>query len=180
MMMIGGAQPKGTDARGRIYYEGSSMSPTPEGIPKAADSVSVMRYDRSSKKTDTVAWLKVPPNVVKVSGTADNRSVSVSNDPFAPRDDWSVFPDGRIVVARSSDYHLEYYPAAGAKRAMPPLKFDRLAFTEAGMWRLRVAKPFLVIGHIHEVPAILPTQFRRQGKWNYDKMWSMLWRRNMV
>ena len=60
--------------------------------------------------------------------------------PFAPRDEWAVFPDGRVVVVRVADYHVDSYTAARAKTAAPPVKFERLSVTEADKQELRDAR----------------------------------------
>ena len=130
-MRIGGAQPKGTDGRGRIYYEGSSLKMTAEGIPAPSDSAPIMRYDRGTKRADTVAWAHLPATVVKASGSANNRNVMISQNPFGLRDDWAVFADGRVAVARAADYHVDFYAPTGGTRSTTPVKFERLAFTEA-------------------------------------------------
>ena len=136
---IGGAQPRASDSRGRIYYEGSSMSASPDGIPVSTDTAPVVRYDRASHRSDTVAWVHLPAATIKASGSANNRSVQVTQNPFGLRDDWAVFPDGRVAVARASDYHVDFF-AAGARRSAPPVKFERMPFTEADKREYRDAR----------------------------------------
>jgi len=137
---IGGAAPKGTDARGRIYYEAPAFSISPDGPPRQADTAAVVRYDRATKKSDTVAWVHLPPTNIRVSGGRDNRNVMVMNNPFAPRDDWAVMPDGRVGVIRAADYHVDWYAPVGGRKAGPPMKLDRLPFSEADKEEYRKAR----------------------------------------
>jgi hypothetical protein len=59
------------------------------------------------------------------------------NDPYAPVDDWSVLSDGRIVVARVSDYHLEIVQPDGRRVTGPPVRYTpvRVGEAETEEWR---------------------------------------------
>jgi hypothetical protein len=54
-----------TDARGRIYAEGSSLVVGPNG-PTSADSVPVLRYDRATRRVDTLTYVKLPKSDTQV------------------------------------------------------------------------------------------------------------------
>lgn len=104
------AIPDGVDAQGRIYFR--SMMRNPDG--SRADSGAVIRWDRSTEKMDTVGKIKLGDVKVQSSGGANNRSINMSPIPYSPEDAWAVTPDGRIVIARAADYHLEWRPVGGA------------------------------------------------------------------
>lgn len=107
-----------SDARGRIYGEGSSFSQGPDGRPMSADSVPLVRYDRSTRAMDTLAFIKLPKSNTQVSGSANNREVRIGGaNPLAPRDEWSVFPDGRVAIVRADDYRVDFVMPDGSKRA---------------------------------------------------------------
>ena len=127
------------DARGRLYFQGAAFRPpTGGGPPQAADSAAIVRYDRAAKKSDTVAWVKLPKNNVQVSGGAGNMQVRVGgSNPFAAQDDWAVMPDGRIAVVRAADYRVDWYSPAGVKTAGPPIQFARIKVTEADKKAIR-------------------------------------------
>jgi hypothetical protein len=49
-------------------------------------------------------------------------------NPLAPRDEWAVFPDGRVAVARAATYHIDFILPDGSKRSGP-----RIAYTPVRM-----------------------------------------------
>ncbi len=53
----GGTTPKGSDSRGRIFYEGSPFMSTVNGGLARADSAPMLRYDRVTKKSDTITYV---------------------------------------------------------------------------------------------------------------------------
>ena len=102
--------PQGVDNQGRIYFQGVMRDP---GAGRA-DSGVVLRYDRTSEAIDTVAKVKLAEVKVTSSGSANNRSMSMSPVPLSPDDQWGVGPDGRVAIARMADYHLEWLAPGGA------------------------------------------------------------------
>lgn len=103
--------PRATDAQGRLYFEGAPLVMGPQG-PIASDSAAVMRYDRKTKRMDTMAFVQLPKNTAKVesSGSGGQQNVNIrigAPSPFPSRDSWTVLPDGSVAVARVKDYHLD-------------------------------------------------------------------------
>ena len=137
-MRLGGATPRFSDAKGRLYWTGQPFINGPDGgPPKAADSVPVLRYDRATKKTDSLAWVRVPKNNVQASGGSNNMRVSIgTSNPFQPRDEWAVTPDGRVAVLRSPEYRVDWYGPAG-KVVGTPIAYDKIKVTERHkqLWR---------------------------------------------
>ncbi|MCC6770856.1 MAG: hypothetical protein IT360_06565 [Gemmatimonadaceae bacterium] len=132
MMRVGGSAPRFTDAKGRLYWSGQPFSPPSPGggPPKTADSVPIVRYDRASKATDTMAYVRVAKNNVVTSGSSGNVSMRVGMaNPFQPRDEWAVTPDGRVAVLRSPEYRVEWH-GAGGKSEAAPIAYEKLKLTE--------------------------------------------------
>ena len=139
MMRVGGAATRYADARGRLYWTGQPITmPEPGGgPPKMADSVPVLRYDRATKRIDTVAFTRVAKNNAQVSGGSGNVRMMIGMaNPFAPRDEWAVAPDGRVAVLRSPEYRVDWYGPNG-KTSGAPIAYEKLPVTEAhkAEWR---------------------------------------------
>jgi hypothetical protein len=106
-----GMQVVGSDAQGRVYWEGSAIGPGggqltfgpgSDGGVQSRDSVPVIRWDRRTNKLDTLLMVKGPTMKVNMSGGQNSRSVMIRTQPFTSRDGWGVAPDGRVAVARSA------------------------------------------------------------------------------
>jgi hypothetical protein len=98
--------PRGTDARGRIYYQ-------PMGGGPRADSAPVLRWDRGSGSTDTVGRVKLPDLVTRTSGGSANRSVVQRPQPYPVQDGWGVAADGRVALVRAPEYRVDWVDASG-------------------------------------------------------------------
>jgi hypothetical protein len=122
------APPRYTDSRGRLYYlAGGFRGPDATGEPP--DSQPILRFTRGAKSADTVAYIRVPKSNTRVTGSADNRTVMTGiANPFAPRDEWVVTPDGRVGVIRSPEYRVDW---SGASRSTgAPIAYDRIKLTD--------------------------------------------------
>ena len=122
-----------TDSRGRLYAAGSGFSFGASGAPASADSAPILRLDRATMKTDTVAYIKIPPVSVTTSGNGSGQNVAVragGGNPFAATDDWAVTPDGRVAVIRTKDYHVDWYAPNGQKTAGPAIAYEKLRVTD--------------------------------------------------
>lgn len=120
---------RATDARGRIYAEGSPISIGEDGQPKSADSVAIIRFDRSTQRLDTLAYVKLPPSNTQMQGGGNNMRVMVGGaNPLLPRDEWAVFPDGRVAIVRANTYHVDFIMPDGSKRSG-----QRIAYTPVRM-----------------------------------------------
>jgi hypothetical protein len=51
--------------------------------------------------------------------------------PFSASDTWTVAPDGRILIFRAADYHVESIAPDGTRTAHPPIPWTRLPVTDA-------------------------------------------------
>ena len=128
-----GVDARYVDGAGRIYFQGSAIPDRGrlEGNLALADSVPLFRWDRRSR-IDTVAFLKLPAMTLNTSGNASAGRVMVMRpQPFTPEDAWTVARDGRLAIARVSDFHIEWYSPAKQKTAGPANRFERLRVNEA-------------------------------------------------
>lgn len=133
VMMLGGlglGRPMGADVAGRLYFEGVPLVMGPNG-PTGADSVPVIRYDRATRRADTLAWLRLPKGAAEVKSSGGtgggNRLVSVrigGMTPYPARDAWTVLPNGTVAIARVADYHLELVAPSGAVTRGPAVPFS--------------------------------------------------------
>ena len=109
------ALPQGVDAGGRIYAVYSGMG---------EDSASIARIDRSEGMADLLARVKRGEVTVQESGGANDRNVMMVPIPLSPEDAWGVSADGSIVIARSSDYHVEWIDADSVVTIGAPFDYE--------------------------------------------------------
>jgi hypothetical protein len=119
--------PRATDAQGRVYFQPFSGGPG-SGIP---DSASVVRWDRTRARFDTVAKVKLPAISVQSSGPANNQSQRMRPRPYPAQDIWTVAPDGRVVLVRAKDYHVDIVGADGRMIHGRPVTFSPVAIKDA-------------------------------------------------
>ena len=120
------AIPQGVDGRGRIFSR--LMGGMGAQLP---DSAEIIRIDRSSKGHETVARFKLGERRRTTSGSAGNQNVQISNVPLSPEDAWGVGVDGSVVIARSSDYHVEWHRPDGSVTRGAPVPFDAVPIRTA-------------------------------------------------
>ncbi len=104
------ALPRGVDSEGRVYYRpfGMTMMRPGGGIPTPPDSAAIARWNPAGNTIDTLGMAKLRERKVSTSGSANNRNISVEAVRLSPQDAWGVAPDGRVAVARSDGYSLEW------------------------------------------------------------------------
>lgn len=114
------ALPQAVDSEGFVYAQ--AMGGMRGGPPP--DSGVVLRIERGSFALDSVARFKLQETRRTESGSGSERNVSISAVPLSPEDAWGVAPDGSIVVARSLDYHVEWFGPDGSMTAGDPVDFE--------------------------------------------------------
>ena len=120
-----------TDARGRLYTAGTSFSFGPNGEPSTSDTAPILRIDRVSRTTDTLAWVYTPTTTVSTSQGGSNIQVRAGGgNPFAAADDWAVTPDGRLAVVRTRSYRVDWYAPNGQKTTGPVVAYEKVKVTE--------------------------------------------------
>ena len=128
-----GRRVKGVDAQGRLYYQGSSIPALNgnDGLPREAlDSVPIVRWDRKSGRHDTLGMIKGPEMQLGGSSRGERRVVMFRQQPLTASDDWAVAPDGRVAVARSGKYGLDWI-ANGKRTAGGAVAYTPIRVTKA-------------------------------------------------
>jgi hypothetical protein len=129
---------RAVDARGLMYYQSAlAQGDTPKSV---MDSTPVVRYDPMAMTHDTLAWVAVERPAPR-SGTSGGATfVLRTPGPFSPADDWTIFPDGRLVITRVADYHVEIVATGAPPAKGPPVPFTAIPVTEADKQQVRDAR----------------------------------------
>lgn len=123
---FGGGAPGG--APGGQQNGGQQRPFTPQAQP---DSVPVIRADFDTRKSDTLAWVKVPKNDISMQQGGDGGMHMIAKiNPLPQGDDWALLSDGTLAVVREIDYHVDYYAADGTKSSSAKLPFDWKRITD--------------------------------------------------
>jgi hypothetical protein len=108
--------------------------------PQPADSVPVIRWDRSAGKRDTLAWRRVPQGTSQVSGGRGNVSMRIGGGPpFAGSDVSVIAPDGRVAIVRHDPFLIEFTSEGKQRTRGQPIRYDRVRVTDGHKqeWRDR-------------------------------------------
>jgi hypothetical protein len=143
MVMMSMSDYRGVDAKGRIYTQGSGF--TANGM---ADSIPILRWDRTGSDMDTVGFVKPPPGSFSRSGGANNVSVRIgSGKVWSPSETWDVAGDGRVARVIPSPYRVVWYangkPVSGPVQAYTPIKVTK-AEKDAYMENRRKNPPMMI------------------------------------
>ena len=125
-----GGIPRGSDAQGRLFTEGSPYAAG--GEMRAADSAAITRFTRGAVKGDTLAYVHLDKETIQIRNEPGG-GVNVSNGvkAFASRDDWVALPDGGVAVVRAANYRIDWYSPLGVHAAGPPVRIDPIPVTAA-------------------------------------------------
>jgi hypothetical protein len=138
--LVGGALGfPGFDSKGRLVYRSAGLQFNRRGPggggggggggaggfqpPVFPDSAPLVRFDLTSRKLDTAAYIKVQAPKLNISEVDGRRSISMTVNPLPEVDDWAVLSDGTIAIVRK-DYHVDYIDADGKKTASARIPFD--------------------------------------------------------
>ena len=114
------AQTAGVDPLGRLLYRAPPNIGRPSfanGImspPDIPDSGAVLRIDLTSRKVDTIGFIKTPK--VKFDINRDDNGgmrVTTQINPLPVVDEWAPLPDGSVAFVRGRDYHVDFVSADG-------------------------------------------------------------------
>ena len=120
------------DARGRVYTESRGMTIVQGKMPTVSDTVALVRWQTIGTRGDTLATRVEHTEMPKMGGDPKaGISFKLPLQAFVMRDAWAVFPDGRVAVARASDYHTEWYDASGRKAVAGRVPYTPIPITEA-------------------------------------------------
>ena len=121
------AIPQAVDDQGRLYFRSFGRM----GGEMAPDSAYILRLDLESEVVDSVGQVKLPGTTTRTTGGPNNQNTQVSPIPLSAADAWGVAPDGRVVVARSGDYHVDWIGAGGAVTSGPEVAYDAVSIGRA-------------------------------------------------
>ena len=122
------AIPQAVDDQGRLYFRSFGRM---GGGEMAPDSAYILRLDLESEVVDSVGQIKLPGTTTRTTGGANNQNTQVSPIPLSAADAWGVAPDGRVVIARSEDYHMDWIGAGGAVTSGPEVAYDQVSIGRA-------------------------------------------------
>ncbi|MEP7345243.1 MAG: hypothetical protein ABI877_08245 [Gemmatimonadaceae bacterium] len=126
------------DARGQFYSEARAFVIKEGQMPTTSDTVALVRWAKFGVKGETLATKYDKAPMPKMSGTAASSiKMRMPIVPYVTRDLWQVFPNGRVVVLRASDYHSEFIDPDGARRTGPSVPYVPVPVTAADRERLR-------------------------------------------
>lgn len=108
--------PSGVDQRGRIYFQGMAIKMGGPGLVEFPDSAPIMRFDRGTKTIDTLGMVRLRRRDAVTTGSGRTLNVDVEEYALWPEDAWHVGPDGRVAVARTDGYYVEWVDDDGGYR----------------------------------------------------------------
>lgn len=96
------------------------------------DSSLIVRADFQRRVIDTLARLKAPVQKAALTRQANGGvMLNAAVNPLPAADDWTVLPDGTIVIVRAKDYHIDWVAPDGARRSSPSMPFDSRSISPA-------------------------------------------------
>ena len=120
------AVPQGVDAMGRLYFRGMPA------FGQETDSLKILRMDLEAEAADSLGVFKRQGSTREESGSAGSQNVRITPIPLSPEDAWGVAPDGRVVVARAGDYHVDWIETDGSITSGPPIPLHAGAYRAGG------------------------------------------------
>jgi hypothetical protein len=135
--------PRFSDASGRLYFSGiPAEGTTPDSLP-------ILRMDRRTARIDTVGMLKRPKGGDQAVMGPPGRQMTISiANPFSPQEAWVVTQDGRVAVARSPEYRLDWAFPTGVRGR--ETAYSRKEVTEADKenWRRSQGGPVVLVADV--------------------------------
>lgn len=120
----------GVDPRGNLI-----MSRERYGATEAAGTagmVDLLRYDRTTGRTETIAQLVMPRGERSGARSLSGGMLQMfTNLPLAPRDAAAVHPDAGVAIVRATGYRVEWLRADGQRVPGPPGPAPRIRITSA-------------------------------------------------
>lgn len=120
--------PSGNSAQITVNGERRTRSFNDRNLP---DSIPILRANFDTRKTDTVAFMRVTNPKFEMKATDDGGTqVSVKMNPLPQNDDWALLSDGTVAVVRVLDYRVEYIKPDGTRERSAPIPFDWKRITD--------------------------------------------------
>jgi hypothetical protein len=135
MAFAGALGSTGMDAQGRLIYRasprfdfrgaGPGAAGGPPRMPEMPDSAPIFRIDLSTRKIDTLAYIKTQK--IKMNMTqGENGRVTMTSEinPLPIVDEWAVVSDGSVALVRGRDYHIDWVSPDGSRVSSPKIPFE--------------------------------------------------------
>ena len=130
--VLGAAQ---TDPQGRLVYRASPRFEFRGGPPGAAggpprmpdipDTAGIFRIDLTTRRVDTVGYIKTQALKMSTSQDENGRIMMTSiTNPLPVVDEWAMLPDGSVALIRGRDYHIDWVNADGSKTSSAKIPFE--------------------------------------------------------
>lgn len=119
------ALPQAVDDRGRLYFRGFGR------MGMESDSADILRFDPESEALDAVASFGLPEIIRETVGGPSEQNERISQVPLSPGDAWGVAADGRVVIARAGDYHVDWVAEDGSITSGPPIPYTPVGLGRA-------------------------------------------------
>ena len=127
----GGGFGGGGAPSGALGPQAAAVGQRPFSPQLQPDSVPLIRADFDTRKSDTLAWVKVPKSEVSMQQGGDGGMQMIAKiNPLPQGDDWALLSDGTVAVDREIDYHVDFYAADGTKSSSLKLPFDWKRITD--------------------------------------------------
>lgn len=95
------------------------------------DSMPILRANFDTRKTDTVAFVRVTnPQFQTKTGDDGSMQVMVKMNPLPQNDDWALMADGSLAIVRVLDYRVDWFRPDGTLERSQPLPFDWKRITD--------------------------------------------------
>ena len=122
------AIPQAVDNQGRLYFRSFGRM---GGDGMASDSAYILRLDLESEVVDSVGRIKLTGTTTRTTGGPNNQNTQVSPIPLSAADAWGVAPDGRVAIARSGDYHMDWIGPGGSVTSGPAVAYEAVPIGRA-------------------------------------------------
>lgn len=119
------ALPQAVDDRGRLYFRGFGR------MGMESDSADILRFDPESETLDAVVSFGLPETIRETVGGPSEQNERVSQVPLSAGDAWGVSPDGRVVIARAGDYHVDWVAEDGSVTSGPSIPYTPVGLGRA-------------------------------------------------
>lgn len=127
-----------SDHLGRLIFRGSETRPEPKPgdppSPATRDTISIVRADFNTRRTDTIAFFSVPrfPNTVYTRlSNGKTAGARVINAGVSGPDEWAVLSDGTLAIVREHDYIVDWMNPDGTTSSSGKLPFEWVRQTDA-------------------------------------------------
>lgn len=128
VMMIGGFDVRGVDAKGRIYFQAAPFGPGGSTL----DSVAILRWDRIKADLDTIGFVKLPAGSATASSSGGGMRVMIGGQKrFTPTEAWGVAGDGRVARVLPEPYRVVWISGPSQMTAGPIVPYTPMKVTEA-------------------------------------------------